>query len=53
MDSDVDSAPAFYFRHSPSRRQQKTNLKKVFLLKKVHKRSHKTVGIKVFLTIFA
>jgi hypothetical protein len=48
-------------------RQQKTNLKKVFLLllfefegtsksffkNKKPKRSHKTVGIKVFPTIFA
>ncbi len=55
-----------YFRHWPSRRQQQTNFKKGFpayYLLKVHlhhffedkksKRSHKTVGIKVFLTIFA
>ncbi len=54
-----------YFRHWPSRGQQKTNKKKVFLhitfwryiyiifKDKKSKRSHKTVGIKVFLTIFA
>ncbi len=55
-----------YFRHWPSRRQQKTNLKKKFfclllfegiftsfLKDKKFKRSHKAVGIKVFLTIFA
>ncbi len=54
-----------YLRHWPSRRQRKTNPKKVFLLitfwryiyiifkDKKSKRSHKTVGIKVFLTIFA
>ena len=54
-----------YFRHWPSRRQQKTNFEKVFLLitfevtftsffkDKKSKRSHKTVEVKVFLTIFA
>ncbi len=48
-----------YFRHWPSRRQQNTSFKKVFLLftsffkDKKSKRSHKTVGSKVFLTIFA
>ncbi len=54
-----------YFRHWPSRCQQKTNfLKKfcclllfedtftLFFKDKKFKRSHKTVGIKVFLTIF-
>ncbi len=48
-----------HFRHWPSRRQQKTNWKKNFLLitfwryiyikDKKSKTSHKTVGIKVFL----
>jgi hypothetical protein len=55
-----------YFRHWPSRHQrQKTNFKKFFCLSlfdgtftsffkdKKSKRSHRTVGIKVFLTIFA
>jgi hypothetical protein len=54
-----------YFPHLPSRRQQKTNLKKnsayYFLKVYLHhfakikkaKRSHKTVEIKVFLTTFA
>ncbi len=55
-----------YFRHWPSKCQQKTNLKKVFLLitvlfegtfksffKKRSIESHKAVGIKGFLTIFA
>ncbi len=54
-----------YFRHWPSRRQQKTNLKKRFFCLLLFegtftsffkdekcKRSHKTVGIKVFFTIF-
>jgi hypothetical protein len=56
---------SFYFRHWPSRRQQKTNFRKVlmfftfegtftsFFKDKKSKRSHKTVGIQVFLTIFA
>jgi hypothetical protein len=56
---------SFYFRHWPSRCQQKTNLKKGFLLStfkgtftsffksKKSKISNKTVGINVFLTIFA
>ncbi len=55
-----------YFRHGPSRCQQKTNLKKKFFclllfegtytsffINKKSKRCHKAVGIKVFLTIFA
>ncbi len=56
---------SFYFHHWPSRCQQKTNKKKVFLhitflrnlyiifKDKKSKRCHKTVEIKVFLTIFA
>ncbi len=56
----------FFFRHWPSRRQQKTNLKNSFsayyffkvryptfisfFKDKKSKRSHKTVGIKVFFT---
>jgi hypothetical protein len=55
---------SFYFHHWPSRCEQKTNFKKVFLHStflryftsffkdKMSKRSHKTVEIKVFLTIF-
>ncbi len=51
-----------YFNHWSSRRQQKTNFKKSFsayyflkiiFQRKKSKRSHKTVEIKVFLTIFA
>jgi hypothetical protein len=54
-----------HFHHWLSRRQQKTNFKKVFLhiifavtftsffKDKKSKRSHKTVEVKVFLTIFA
>ncbi len=54
-----------YFRQWPSRRQQKIFFKKYFFLllfygtftsffkDKMSKRSHKTVGTKVFLTIFA
>jgi hypothetical protein len=55
-----------YFRHRPSRYQHKTNLKikffcllllevtfTSFFIDKKSKISHKTVGIKVFLTIFA
>jgi hypothetical protein len=55
-----------YFRHWSSTRQQKTNFSKksfsAYYFLKVHlphfsklksQRSHKTVGIKVFLTIFA
>jgi hypothetical protein len=57
--------PACYFHHWPSRRQQKTNFfEKVFLhiifvctfpsfFKDKRKKSHKTVEIKDFLTIFA
>ncbi len=68
-DSDPDPEPgsgSCYFRHWPSRCQQKTNLKKMFFClllfegtftsffkDKKSKRSHKTVGIKVFLTSFA
>ncbi len=57
---------SFCFHHWPSRCQQKDNLKKVFLYirhflvyfyiifkDKKSKRCHKTVEIKVFLTIFA
>ncbi len=64
-DSDLDpGSRSYYFRHWPSRCQQKTNFfKKCLLLfegtftlfykDKKSKRSLKTVGIKVFLTIFA
>jgi hypothetical protein len=53
----------YYFRHWPSRNQQKTNKFFCWLLfegiftsffkGKKSKRSHKTVGIKVFLTFSA
>jgi hypothetical protein len=60
----TNGSGSFYFHHLPSRCQQKTNLKKSFLhiiryLLKVLKhqfakvKSHKTVEIKVFRTIFA
>ena len=55
-----------YFRHWPSRSQQKTNclmkffrwllfegIFRSFFIDIKSKRSHKTIGIKVFLTIFA
>jgi hypothetical protein len=61
----TNGSGSFCFHHLPSRCQQKTNLKKFFCILlfegtfasffkgKKSKRSHKTVEIKVFLTIFA
>jgi hypothetical protein len=48
MDPDSDPYPAIFFNdlQVATKRQQETNLKKG------RKESHKTVGIKVFLTIF-
>jgi hypothetical protein len=63
MGPDLDPDPgsgSCYFRHWPSRCQQKTNEKKnsayillFFKVKKSKKPQNSTVGIKVFLSIFA